>query len=1073
MQGEGDEAAAAGIDEDDELDEGMTTLSALLDESDEEADGMRSHQQRRRTAAGSSRIAAPQRRGRAAVRADDAASAEDEEVVLGDAEEGGEDVQDDDDDGDEEEEEDDAAAVSAKRSRLLSMVQALDADGRQRAEQADSADRTVAAAESALEESEFAAISMPSSTSAQRQRQPTLTLQALMQSLPSAGESGRNVAALKRRLAALTGAASSSSSSAASAAAAAGALPEPLPEVRQEELTRRLGYEAVQKQIERWAPIVERNMTATTLHFPLHAPPVHAHSSASMQAQFHSSSSHRLEQELAAIMKEYGLKGRGAGGGDGGVERTEAEELRARELTAEEVQRRRAELGKLKSLLFHAELKQRRINRIKSRTYRRLRKRQRERAELSLDELQQVDPEEAERRRLKAELERVKERMTLSHTNSSTWMRRQLRMQQQSGGGNAEVKQAVQQAAVIKQRLRQKQQPDDEAEGEEEADGLSDEDEADADDTEEEEDEEEAQASSGMSKAEQLKAAMRELERERSSEEEEGEEAVGFDPPSDAAAGRQASGPSSTGSRSSVLGLKFMQRAMEQKRQQTKEARQQLADELKEQLQREGLDSDEEEPEEKEVAGRSATEAEERSSETARGRRRVGAEPADDAMQGRSDSVRASVQLQPNSFRAVQADRAVFVDGFIDIEQELQQQQAIDAASSSKPQHALSTPAQTTEARGVRGVATAKQNAGKRAVITAEAPSRRRAGRYHEAAEEKDGSSGAYAAGEREEENPWAQATDVSARKELREETQKKRRRRRQRHSDKQQETADAAPASAAVSLPANIDVRALLSSSNSSKAAASSSSSSSAPNQLSLLEDDAADDEQSALVAEAFAAGEDEEANFAAMKAAVVQAALPQMDSVLAPALPGWGSWTGEGVRPAAPSARQQQQQREAQRRLLQLQQRAVSARSDRSLPHVLISEKSERRASKYLLQRLPFPFTSVDAYEQSLLQPLGKEWNSQQAHLKVITPSVVVRKGAVIEPIDYQHSAREINRDEDKEHGQAPAKKRGRQRGAETASRGRRKEGDAKAKKSNAAASGGKAVLAAPGGGRVVQRA
>jgi hypothetical protein len=160
-----------------------------------------------------------------------------------------------------------------------------------------------------------------------------------------------------------------------------------------------------------------------------------------------------------------------------------------------------------------------------------------------------------------------------------------------------------------------------------------------------------------------------------------------------------------------------------------------------------------------------------------------------------------------------------------------------------------------------------------------------------------------------------------------------------------------------------------------------------------------------------------------------VIGDTLPTIDS-MSTTLPGWGNWTGDGMRPRPPTQRQQREQREAQRKLLAAQQLALNSRRDSHLPHVVISDKSDKRASKYLLARLPFPYTSVDAYEQSLLQPLGKEWNSVAAHQQAIMPQVVVKQGAIIEAITYHQSAKERKDAESKEEEERQKK---RERGGE----------------------------------------
>lgn len=108
---------------------------------------------------------------------------------------------------------------------------------------------------------------------------------------------------------------------------------------------------------------------------------------------------------------------------------------------------------------------------------------------------------------------------------------------------------------------------------------------------------------------------------------------------------------------------------------------------------------------------------------------------------------------------------------------------------------------------------------------------------------------------------------------------------------------------------------------------------------------------------------------------------------------LPGWGAWVGKGVRKAkAPSK---------PKFVKHLKGVLPTDRKDAGLNHVIINEKRDRKSVKYLTSDLPFPFTSVAQYEHSLRKPLGSEWTTATVHRNNTTPSVLVKPGALIEPI------------------------------------------------------------------------
>jgi U3 small nucleolar RNA-associated protein 14 len=100
---------------------------------------------------------------------------------------------------------------------------------------------------------------------------------------------------------------------------------------------------------------------------------------------------------------------------DEDIEKTE--ELKMNHLSTEEVASRRAEIMKSRELLFRAEAKAKRIAKIKSKTYRRLRRRDKEKHR---DDATDSGGAEVS---LKRQAERAKERATLRHKNTGKWAR--------------------------------------------------------------------------------------------------------------------------------------------------------------------------------------------------------------------------------------------------------------------------------------------------------------------------------------------------------------------------------------------------------------------------------------------------------------------------------------------------------------------------------------------------------------------------------------------------------------------------------------------------------------------------
>jgi U3 small nucleolar RNA-associated protein 14 len=120
--------------------------------------------------------------------------------------------------------------------------------------------------------------------------------------------------------------------------------------------------------------------------------------------------SNELESAVDKLLKSAQLR-------DEDIAGTEA--LKMAHLSVEEVEARRAELRMMRELAFRADKKAKRMAKIKSKAYRRIRKKQRER--LGADEGDEEDEEEDAEARLKAETERARERATLRHKNTGKW----------------------------------------------------------------------------------------------------------------------------------------------------------------------------------------------------------------------------------------------------------------------------------------------------------------------------------------------------------------------------------------------------------------------------------------------------------------------------------------------------------------------------------------------------------------------------------------------------------------------------------------------------------------------------
>ncbi|CAN0302715.1 unnamed protein product, partial [Ectocarpus sp. 8 AP-2014] len=214
------------------------------------------------------------------------------------------------------------------------------------------------------------------------------------------------------------------------------------------------------------------------------------------------------------------------GASEAGLAENEMEELKSKAYTVEEVKERQAELSKMRALMFYQERKQHHMNKIKSKVYRKIKKRQRDRAG---DAQQEEEGELGE----VAARKRAEERMSLRHKNTSKWVKNALRAK---GGAGKDDRKAIAEQLKIGQELRTKMGG---------VDGNSSEDSSSS-----EEEEGEGGASNGKKRRSALKDTDRE-ELERIGEDEDG--------------------IAMSGKGAALMKMAFMQKAMDKQRERARE----------------------------------------------------------------------------------------------------------------------------------------------------------------------------------------------------------------------------------------------------------------------------------------------------------------------------------------------------------------------------------------------------------------------------------------------------------------------------------------------------------------------
>lgn len=151
----------------------------------------------------------------------------------------------------------------------------------------------------------------------------------------------------------------------------------PLPKRQQDRLNRAAAYDKSKETLNRWIDTVKYNRRAEHLAFPLQDPnAVAAPGAQKLLPLIHSQPVTELEGVIQNILQDSGLVHRSQGSEDDQVEGFDG--LQTNKLSVQEVQERRAELRKARELLFREEIRSRRIKKIKSKSYRRVHRKERE-----------------------------------------------------------------------------------------------------------------------------------------------------------------------------------------------------------------------------------------------------------------------------------------------------------------------------------------------------------------------------------------------------------------------------------------------------------------------------------------------------------------------------------------------------------------------------------------------------------------------------------------------------------------------------------------------------------------------
>lgn len=201
----------------------------------------------------------------------------------------------------------------------------------------------------------------------------------------------------------------------------------PLPRHIQQRHDRKAAYELTKEEVKKWVPTVKSMAMAEHISFPLVEPksfdkeeddedtkkinPLEL----SIARTSSTNAADDMEAKIQALLQQSNLVQKSA-------QPDTFEELAPSQLTLEELQAQRTRLRRMRELAYREEKKARRIKKIKSKTYRKIHRKERERDEEHMREAlgsdyEGSDPEDDEEH----DIRRAQERMSQKHKTKNKW----------------------------------------------------------------------------------------------------------------------------------------------------------------------------------------------------------------------------------------------------------------------------------------------------------------------------------------------------------------------------------------------------------------------------------------------------------------------------------------------------------------------------------------------------------------------------------------------------------------------------------------------------------------------------
>jgi U3 small nucleolar RNA-associated protein 14 len=185
------------------------------------------------------------------------------------------------------------------------------------------------------------------------------------------------------------------------------AAPVHVEKVLAERIERKQTYAGNKEDMNKWQSTVVANRQLETLN--LTTEKIQKPSFKSMVNRFVPTTD--MEKEIQMVLVKHGAT-------DEEAERREIDELQGRNLSMQEIREKQADLAKVKALMFYEQMKRHRLNKIKSKAYRKIQKKKKDKKG-EKEEEEDVEGEGGAKE--KAAFKRVKERMDMRHKNTSKW----------------------------------------------------------------------------------------------------------------------------------------------------------------------------------------------------------------------------------------------------------------------------------------------------------------------------------------------------------------------------------------------------------------------------------------------------------------------------------------------------------------------------------------------------------------------------------------------------------------------------------------------------------------------------